>query len=233
VASLPIRLTARLVGGVIILFASLITAVRGIWKGIGPDPRQRVYFANHASNGDFILIWTVLPPRLRARTRPVAAADYWLASRLRAFIGRDVFHAVLIDRTRSADAPDPVGQMVAALDEGASLILFPEGMRNATTAPLLPFRTGLYHLARQRPAVDLVPVWIANLNRVMPKGEVIPIPLICTVTFGAPLHLRAEEPRDAFLERASDALRALAPQAHAPAAPSGNPARAPGSGAGS
>jgi 1-acyl-sn-glycerol-3-phosphate acyltransferase len=138
--------------------------------------------------------------------------DYWLTSPLRAFIGRDVFNAVLIDRRPDARTEDPVAQMVAALDQRASLILFPEGKRNSADEPLLPFKSGLYHLARARPEIDLVPVWIANLNKVMPKGEIIPLPLICTVTFGAALHVAADEAKDAFLERASQALLALAPR---------------------
>lgn len=196
----------------IVLLAHAITAVRGIFQGIAPEPVQRVYFANHASHGDFVLIWTVLPPRLRQVTRPVAGADYWLASRLRRFIGREVFDAVLIDRNPATRSADPVTEMALALDAGASLIVFPEGTRNMTEAPLLPFKSGLYHLAKARPGVDLVPVWIDNLNRVMPKGGIIPIPLICTVTFGAPLHLEPEEPKQAFLDRAQAALLALSPK---------------------
>ncbi len=197
---------ARVMGEAISLFARFITSPRAIWQGIEPVPRQRVYFANHSSNGDFVLIWTVLPAPLRRRTRPVAALDYWLTSPLRAFIGRDVFNAVLIDRRPEARTADPVAQMVDALDQGSSLILFPEGKRNSSDDPILPFKSGLYHLARTRPEVDLVPVWIANLNKVMPKGEIIPVPLICTLTFGAALHLTPDEPKDAFLARASAAL---------------------------
>jgi 1-acyl-sn-glycerol-3-phosphate acyltransferase len=186
-----------------------MTAPRAIWQGIEPVPHQRIYFANHSSNGDFVLLWTALPAPLRRQTRPVAALDYWLSSPLRTFIGREVFNAVLIDRRPEARAEDPVAQMAAALDQGSSLILFPEGQRNSSEATLLPFKSGLYHLAKSRPGVDLVPVWIANLNRVMPKGEVIPVPLICTLTFGAPLHLAEDEPKDAFLSRATQALLAL------------------------
>lgn len=200
---------ARVTGQVISTFARFMTAPRAIWQGIEPVPHQRVYFANHSSNGDFVLLWTALPTPLRRQTRPVAALEYWLKSPLRAFIGREVFNAVLIDRRPEARTEDPVAQMVAALDEGSSLILFPEGQRNSTDAPLLPFKSGLYHLAKARPGVDLIPVWIANLNRVMPKGEVIPVPLICTLTFGAPLHVQPEENKDAFLARATQALLAL------------------------
>ncbi|WP_281967174.1 lysophospholipid acyltransferase family protein [Roseovarius nanhaiticus] len=203
---------ARVCATLIVGFARAITAVRGIWMGAEPVPRQRIYFANHASHGDFVLIWTVLPREMRARTRPVAGSDYWLASRLRAFIGREVFRAVLIDRNPETRQGDPVSQMGAALEGGDSLILFPEGTRNTGEDALLPFKSGLYHLAHANPDVDLVPVWIANLNRVMPKGALVPIPLICTVTFGAPLRLNAGEDKADFLTRTRGALLALAPE---------------------
>lgn len=204
-----LRLAARITGKAIELFAKAITAVRADWRGIEPVARQRVYFANHVSNADMPMIWSVLPPNLRRQTRPVAAADYWLKNGLRAFAGRDVFRAVLIDRRPEARTEDPVAQMVAALDEGASLILFPEGKRNMGPDRLEPFKSGLYHLAKARPEVDLVPTWIANLNAVMPKGEIIPLPLMCTVSFGAPVHIAADECKDAFLARAASALLAL------------------------
>ena len=200
---------ARVTGQAISTFARFMTAPRAIWQGIEPVPHQRVYFANHSSNGDFVLLWTALPSPLRRQTRPVAALDYWLTSPLRAFIGREVFNAVLIDRRPDARTQDPVAQMVSALDQGSSLIIFPEGQRNSSDATLLPFKSGLYHLAKARPAVDLVPVWIANLNRVMPKGEVIPVPLICTLTFGSPLHVDPDETKDAFFARATQALLEL------------------------
>ncbi|MDL2401234.1 lysophospholipid acyltransferase family protein [Rhizobium mayense] len=203
---------AKPAAAAIVLFARAVTAVRAIWAEIGVPSGQCVYFANHSSNGDFILIWAVLPPRLRYRTRPVAAADYWLKSKLKGFIGRDVFNAVLIERVREARTKDPVEQMAAALDAGSSLILFPEGTRNLTEAPLQPFKSGLFHLAKMRPDIDLVPVWINNLNRVMPKGEIVPIPLICTVTFGDPLHIGADEEKADFLARAQAALLALSPK---------------------
>ena len=192
-------------------FARMVTGVRGNWRDSAPDPSPRVYFGNHSSHGDFVLIWTVLPPALRRATRPVAGADYWNVSATRRYIGQRVFRAVLIDRDPKTRQEDPIAQMATALDEGASLILFPEGTRNTTDTRLLPFKSGLYHLAKARPAVDLVPVWIQNLNRVMPKGEFIPIPLLCTVTFGAPIRLNDGEDRATFLARATSALLGAAP----------------------
>lgn len=202
-------LAASIFGKAIILFARFVTAPRALWLGMEPTPGQRVYFGNHTSNGDFVLIWTVLPLALRNRTRPVAALDYWLKTPLRAFVGRDVFNAVLIDRRPDQRTEDPVAQMASALDEGSSLIIFPEGQRNSSDAGLLPFKSGLFHLARQRPNVDLVPVWISNLNHVMPKGKVVPVPLICTLAFGAPLRLDANETKEDFLARAAAALLAM------------------------
>lgn len=208
-------IAAGLAGALILFFARFITAVRGRWTGVEPVDEQRIYFANHASHGDFVLIWTVLPRRTRFTTRPVAGSDYWLKGGLRRFIGRDVFNAVLIDRDRDSRTSDPVIQMTEALDAGSSLIVFPEGTRNMTEARLLPFKSGLFHLAQTRPNVALVPAWIDNLNRVMPKGEFVPIPLICTVTFGAPLRLSEGEAKPDFLARAEAALLALSPKANA------------------
>jgi 1-acyl-sn-glycerol-3-phosphate acyltransferase len=210
----PLRaLAARITGHALVLFARAITAVRAEWRGAEPVVRQRVYFGNHVSNGDMPILWSVLPPPIRRVTRPVAAADYWLKSPLRAFAGAEVFRAVLIDRRPEARTEDPMLAIFAALDEGWSLILFPEGLRNQGPELLKPFRSGLYRIARERPGVELIPAWVANLNSVMPKGEVIPLPLMCTVTFGAPVALQPGEDRSAFLARAGAALAALAPKA--------------------
>ena len=202
---------AQVVASGVTAFARLLTGVRGNWVGCVPDMRPRVYFANHSSHGDFVLIWSVLPRSLRSITRPVAGADYWLNGKLRRFLGERVFRAVLFDRTASMREADPIGRMVAALDDHASLILFPEGTRNTGGQVLLPFKTGLYHLAKARPDVEFVPVWIDNLNRVMPKGEMIPLPLLCTVTFGSPLRLANGETRAGFIERSRNSLLSLAP----------------------
>jgi 1-acyl-sn-glycerol-3-phosphate acyltransferase len=130
---------------------------------------------------------------------------------VRRFFGERVFRAVLIDRNPLQQKSNPIAIMSAALDQRFSLILFPEGTRNTTDGPLLPFKSGLYHLAKARPDVEFVPVWIANLNRVLPKAEVVPVPLLCTVTLGTPLSLEPDEDKDAFLARSRAALLALAP----------------------
>jgi 1-acyl-sn-glycerol-3-phosphate acyltransferase len=172
---------------------------------------QRLYYANHSSHGDFVLLWASLPDELRRSTRPVAGADYWQRDGLRRYLINKVFNGVLIDRERATPEHNPLQPMLDALDQGDSLILFPEGTRNLEDG-LLPFKSGLYHLTHLRPDVELVPVWIANLNRVMPKGRALPLPLLCTLSFGTPLEHMEDENKQAFLERARNALLALAPE---------------------
>lgn len=207
-APLHRRLAARLAGWGIRTAAHVVTAVRADWHGCEPVDTQRVYFANHTSNADLPMIWAVLPPNIRRLTRPVAAADYWLVNPLRAFIGRDVLNAVLIDRRPEARAAgeNPMQDILDALDEGASLTIFPEGKRNMSDDKLLPLKPGIYNMGAAFPKLELVPVWIENLNNIMPKGEVIPVPLICTVTFGTPLTVTPDEDKDTFMARATQAL---------------------------
>lgn len=201
---------ARLAAFLITRLSWLITAAQGFWQEDAKALPQAVFFANHTSNGDTVILWSVLPGRLRRATRPVAAADYWLTHPVKSYIGRKVFNCVLIQRDPEQRVQDPVSQMTEALDQGSSLIIFPEGTRNPGT-DLLPFKAGIFHLATARPDVPLVPVWIENLNRVLPKGEIIPLPFICTVRFGAPISLAPGESKGAFLKRAEAAVRALRP----------------------
>jgi 1-acyl-sn-glycerol-3-phosphate acyltransferase len=203
------RLAAQALAMAVVGFARLLTGVVPNWRGCLPDTRQRVYFANHTSHGDFVLIWTVLPRHIRRGTRPVAALDYWGGDGLRGFIGRQVFNALLVDRMAKGTNQDPLAVIMDGLSKGASLILFPEGTRNTTDQELLPFRSGLYRLAVARPDVEFVPVWIDNISRVIPKGELLPVPLLCSVTFGEPIAVGSGEEKDAFLERSRRALLAL------------------------
>ena len=213
------RMREKILRWLLWLGARLLTGARAVV--VQPEPasgvlpaapaRTVLYFANHVSHGDFVLVWAVLDARLRERTRPVAAAEYWNSNAIKRYIGRRVVRALLIEREREKRTGDPVEQMAQALDRGESLILFPEGTRNLSDATLLPFKSGLFHVAMQRPDVRLQPVFIDNLHRVLPKGELIPIPLLCTVYFGPEFMRVSAESKQEFLHRAQSALAALKP----------------------
>ena len=179
----------------------LLCGVRAHWQGCDPVPHQRIYFANHTSNLDALVIWAALPPRLRAKTRPVAARDYWEKGPIRRHLANHVFHAVLIERQKVTVSTNPLTAMTEAMGATDSLIIFPEGGRKNGPEPE-PFKSGLYHLAKQKPEVEFVPVYLENLNRVLPKGESLPVPTLCSLTLGAPVKLEPNETKPDFLERA-------------------------------
>jgi 1-acyl-sn-glycerol-3-phosphate acyltransferase len=197
-----------MIAGALAVLARAVSGVSARWLCEPASGRQRIYFANHSSHLDFLVVWASLPRELRARTRPVAARDYWQRGRIRRHLAERVFRGVLIDRGGATGGARPVERMLSALDEGDSLILFPEGTRGDGEA-VAPFRSGLFHLAAARPDVELLPVGIENLNRVLPKGEAVPVPVISRLAFGEPLGLRSGEAKPAFLTRARRAVEEL------------------------
>lgn len=208
---------AALVAGL----ARLVAGPSVFYLGGPPDERQRVYFANHTSHLDFVVLWSALPAPVRERTRPVAARDYWERGGLRRFLASRVFRAVLVDRPSKTGAPEEGGQgrleaaqgaiaaLAAALQEGDSLILFPEGTRG-TGDDVAPFKSGLFHLCQGRPGLEAMPVYLDNMNRILPKGESLPVPMLSRVVFGHPIAPASGEAKTEFLERARAAVRALA-----------------------
>jgi 1-acyl-sn-glycerol-3-phosphate acyltransferase len=199
------RVVAVLITGT----AKALTGAQCQWIGCGPLDKQRIYIANHSSHLDFILLWSALPFALRKRTRPVAAADYWFRGTFKQFLIRRVFNGIPVERNaEKLGRANPLQPMLDALDEGWSLILFPEGTRG-NGEEVQPFKSGIYHLAKARPQVELVPVWMENCYRVMPKGSLLPVPLLCSVRFGTPARLGPEEHKPDFLERLKRAVEEL------------------------
>ena len=198
---------AKLMSYFLLGLIRLLTGSQARWWGCPPKAEQRIYFANHQSHADLVMIWAALPKELRAHTRAIAAKDYWTKTPFRQWITTAVFNVIYVARDRSADE-DPLEPLFEALEQGDSIILFPEGTRGHTEEPQT-FKAGLYNLALKFPKVELIPAWINNVQRVMPKGEVVPVPVLCSVTFGAPIRLAQGEDRRAFLVRARDAVVAL------------------------
>ena len=198
---------AKLMGWLLLAIVRVLTGAQARWYGCPPKAEQRIYFANHQSHADLVMIWAALPEELRSITRPIAAKDYWTKTPFRRWNTTAVFNAVYVDRERK-DGEDPLQPLEDALRSGDSIIIFPEGTRGSGEEPQ-KFRSGLYQLALKFPQAVLVPAWIDNIQRVMPKGEVVPVPILCSVTFGAPIRVGEGEDRRVFLDRARDAVIAL------------------------
>ena len=200
---------SKLLDFILCQFTSFITGVRAQKNIEQLDSEQhRLYYANHNSHGDFILLWVSLPYAIRKNTRPVAAADYWDKGVIRRFLANKVFNMLLIDRT--SHSPQQTVEQISQALQQSSLIIFPEGTRKMDDdLPLQPFKSGLFYLAKQNPQLPLMPVWISNMHNVLPKGFMLPIPLLCDLYMGEPLFYQQNEDKQAFLQRAQQALLAL------------------------
>lgn len=205
------------IASVLAAVARFISGVQVQWAGCEPSVRQRIYFANHTSHLDFMVLWSALPSEIRAKTRPIAAKDYWEETPVRRYLAAKVFKAVLVERGVMPKGKHDethftgrslIEEMAGALGGEYSLILFPEGTRGSGEK-VGPFRGGLYHLALRRPDVELVPAYLENLNRILPKGEIFAVPMLSLLTFGKPIHVEPHEEKHAFLERAREAVSSL------------------------
>lgn len=183
--------------------ARTISGVRAEWVNCEPPSGQAIFIANHASHLDFLLLWAALPRQVRDRTRPVAARDYWERNGLRRFLASRVFRAVLIDRSGSAGR-HVLEPLHNALTGNDSLILFPEGTRG--TGQIGEFHSGLFHLCAKHDGLEVRPVYLENLNRVLPKGEFLMVPLLMRVVFGPGFKRLPGETKQDFLTRARNAV---------------------------
>lgn len=187
--------------------ARLLSGASVRWVDSQPDTCQRIYFANHTSHLDVILVWSALPHDVRLLTRPVAAKDYWSSGWIRRYIAK-VYNAMLIDRKEIKVHQSPVDIMIREIGRTFSVIIFPEGGRSSGES-IGEFKSGLYYLAKKRPDLELIPVYIDNMNRILPRGEFLPVPLLSSITFGPPMWLEAGETKNEFLDRARSAVLKL------------------------
>lgn len=192
----------------IVILAKLFSGFTVRWVDCQPETSQRIYFANHTSHLDAVVLWSALPRPLRNITRPVAAKDYWSKGWLKPHMARS-FNALLIDRKDIKVHRSPIDIMLEQMGDVYSLIVFPEGGRSSGEEEMGKFKSGLYYMGKKRPDLELVPVYIDNVNRILPRGEILPVPLLSCITIGAPIFLEAGEPKKVFLERARAAVRAL------------------------
>jgi 1-acyl-sn-glycerol-3-phosphate acyltransferase len=200
---------AAFIEELLIVSVRLLVGAQPRWQGCAYSSEQRIYVANHSSHLDVVLLFSTLPAPLRRRTRPVAAAEYWNAGTVRRCLIHSIFRGVLVGREGSQ--LNPLEPVANALRQGDSLIFFPEGTRGPGGI-LQPLKPGIFHLARWFPSVDIVPAWIDNSYRILPKGFAIPVPLLCSITFGAPLRWKEGQQQEEFLAEVREALEALQPK---------------------
>jgi 1-acyl-sn-glycerol-3-phosphate acyltransferase len=191
--------------------------------GLGVNARHRerlpaagpaIVAANHNSHLDTLVLMTLFPPRLLARLRPVAAADYFLSRRGLAWFARNIIGIVPLVRNVGASRDDPLAGCDAALAAGAVLILFPEGSRGEPER-LGAFKSGIAHLARRHPEVPVVPVFLHGLGKVLPKGELLPVPFFVDVFVGEAMRWTGD--KGSFMAALDGRLHALAAEGSFPA----------------
>ena len=170
-----------------------------------PDTCQRVYFANHTSHLDMLVIWSAMPDYVRKVVRPVAAKDYWGNGFFRPYIAKRLFNCILLERQNVKVHHNPVDEMLHQMGSQYSIIIFPEGGRQSS-GQIAEFKSGLYYMCKKRPELELIPIYINNMNRILPRGTYLPVPLLSHVTFGNPLWLEKNEKKQDFLDRARQAI---------------------------
>lgn len=189
------------------LLARFMSGASVRWVDSQPDTCQRVYFANHTSHIDVVLVWSALPHRIRKLTRPVAAKDYWSKGWIRPHVAK-TYNAMLIDRKAVKVHQSPLDLMINQMVDKYSIIIFPEGGRS-TGEEVGEFKSGLYYLTKKRPDLELIPVYLNNMNRILPRDEYLPVPLLSSITFGPPMWRETGESKQEFLARAREAVLKL------------------------
>jgi len=172
-----------------------------------PSRGPAILVANHNSHLDTMALMTLLPPRLLGITHPVAAADYFLANRIRAWFALKIIGIIPIERTGRVAARDPLADVSRALERGEIVIVFPEGSRGEPEE-LTTFKKGVAHLAKRHPDVPVVPVFMHGLGKSLPKDDWLPVPFFVDVFVGDAMH--GSHDHNAFTKAMSERVRALA-----------------------
>jgi 1-acyl-sn-glycerol-3-phosphate acyltransferase len=182
-------------------------------KVLLPTQGPAIIIANHNSHLDTLVLMSLFPPQLLSRLRPVAAVDYFMANRWLAWFALNIIGIIPLRRSVKASHGDPLADVIAALDKGDILILFPEGSRGEPER-VGRFKTGIAHIAQRHPKVSIVPVYLHGLGMALPKGEFVLVPFFCDVFVGEALYWQGE--RKAFMQEMTERMARLAAEGHFP-----------------
>ncbi len=175
-----------------------------------PTDGPFILVANHSSHLDTASLLSLFPLRRLWKIQPVAAADYFERNKLVSMLSKACFNILPIARKGLTPETNPLPKMEAALRAGNALIIFPEGTRGTGEA-VSHFHSGIAHLVERCPDIPVVPAYLVNMGRSLPKGEWIPLPFFCEVRLGETRMLNGNR-REVIttLEAAVEQLRKIA-----------------------
>lgn len=186
-------------------FLKLIIGVKFDDPGFLLKEDRFIIVANHNSHLDTMSLMASIPRKMVHKVKPVAAQDHFGKNKFQEKLSTFFINALLIPRKRDKENPmnDPIQKMISALDQGNSLILFPEGTRGEPEqeAPLKP---GVGLVLSQRPEVKYIPVYMKGMGKAMPKGDNLILPFNSTLRFGDPTKPGTSEVKGIIEQIAND-----------------------------
>lgn len=172
-----------------------------------PSKGPAIVAANHTSHVDTLLMLSIFPAVAISKVRPAAAADYFLKDPVVGWFSRNIIGIVPVARDKvRTEGEDVLRPALDALARGEIVVVFPEGTRGDGDE-LSRLKNGVARLAEAYPDAPVIPVWIQGAGRVLPKGEVVPVPMTCAVLVGPPIHWQGR--RTAFMDALRQGLQSL------------------------
>jgi len=187
-------------------FMVLFIGLRVYGKNNIPKRHPFVVVANHSSHLDTVSLLYLFPLRELKNIRPVAAADYFEKNWTVSSLSHTFFNILSINRRCASKHENPLAHLEKTIALKQSLIFFPEGTRSLT-GEMSSFHSGITHLIEKHPELPIVPVYLCNMGRSLPKGEFVPIPFFCEIKIGETLFPKGD--RKEQLEMIRNAILAL------------------------
>jgi 1-acyl-sn-glycerol-3-phosphate acyltransferase len=162
------------------------------------NKKQFILIANHNSHMDTMAIMSAIPSRYIHKVHPIAARDFFGGSLFKKILMRYLVNATLIQRDRDDPENDPIDSMDKMLKKSRSLILFPEGSRGVPGV-MTKFKKGLGYLIQRNPEINVIPVYLDNVYKTLPRGKNLILPYNCSIKFGDPIQFKSMEMEDILL----------------------------------
>ena len=188
-------------------FLKIFIGLKYINRKTLKNKKQFILIANHNSHMDTMAIMSAIPSRYIHKVHPIAAVDFFGGSLLNKILMRYLVNATLIKRDRNDTENDPIDAMDKMIKKYRSLILYPEGSRGIPGI-MTNFKKGLAYLIQRNPNIKVIPVYLNNIYKTLPKGRKLIIPYNCSIEFGEPIQFRSFE-LDDILNDSEIALKKL------------------------